>query len=519
LTLFSSNPWLGLYKLLFSPLRGLFIYSPLLLLSLPGWWYFRRRYPAEAWLFATLIGSTLTLFAFWASGEGLSWGSRFLVPLIPFFIILLAPLLENNIYAIRFTFYILLPLSLLIQLLGIIINPWVYLAQIQTEFGGEFFLENTAALYDFRYSQIAGQWQAWSSENVDLAWLRWGFDGFAFALSAGLAMWTGWLLWRTLKTIQKPGFLPNASKFSPEQHDFSSGVWLNQKKPGSLAALYLTLPLTLIITYLLLARYNDTDRQFGPPDDAYTRALQTATAQSSLNDPIFTVAPYHYHVPMNRFKAPRPLIGLAQQAWPPPTTALPLLTQTPIEANLWLVTIGFPPAAPDNATERWLTLNYFKVSDEWLDDSVRLVRYTTRQPTTTRPSGAILGHQELELVKITLADTAAPGQTLPVEFTWLPLQPPQTNYNLFLQLLNPEGGLVAQHDSPLNGGYTPPTTWSPHVPHIARHALSLPPDLPPGPYRLIAGLYDPATGQRLPVSDQSDFVELGNVTIIENGGG
>jgi hypothetical protein len=118
-----------------------------------------------------------------------------------------------------------------------------------------------------------------------------------------------------------------------------------------------------------------------------------------------------------------------------------------------------------------------------------------------------------------LADTAAPGQTLPVEFTWLPLQPPQTNYNLFLQLLNPEGGLVAQHDSPLNGGYTPPTTWSPHVPHIARHALSLPPDLPPGPYRLIAGLYDPATGQRLPVNNQGDFVELGNVTIIEKGGG
>ena len=37
--------------------------------------------------------------------------------------------------------------------------------------------------------------------------------------------------------------------------------------------------------------------------------------------------------------------------------------------------------------------------------------------------------------------------------------------------------------------------------------------LPPGPYRLIAGLYDPDTGQRLPVVDDggavtSDFIAL-----------
>ena len=96
LTLFSPNILLGLYKLLLSPLRGFFIYSPILILSLPGWWLLRKTYPAEAWLFAGLTGVTLGLFSAWSSGEGLSWGSRFLVPIVPFFAICLAPIVEGS---------------------------------------------------------------------------------------------------------------------------------------------------------------------------------------------------------------------------------------------------------------------------------------------------------------------------------------------------------------------------------------------------------------------------------------
>ena len=63
LTIFSPNLLLGLYKLLFSPLRGFFIYSPLLILSIPGliWLWGRRR--AEAGLIAALSGITIVIFA------------------------------------------------------------------------------------------------------------------------------------------------------------------------------------------------------------------------------------------------------------------------------------------------------------------------------------------------------------------------------------------------------------------------------------------------------------------------
>jgi hypothetical protein len=522
LTLFSPNILLGLYKLLFSPLRGLFIYSPILLLSLPGWWYFRKIHPAEAWLCVGLVGVTIGLFSAWSSGEGLSWGSRFLVPVVPFFVISLAPLMEKvssaKCQVLRFTFYVLLPLSLLIQLLGIAINPWVFLSRLQADFGGEFFLENTAALYDFRYTQIVGQIESWSLENSDLAWWQpWGFDWLAFGLSLGLVLFSGWLLWRQMTADRRLPTTELTEEISPLK-----GTEAKVKSSPLLLCSLAPLLLVPIITYALLARYYRTDQQFGPPpNDAYTRALETAVAESETNDQIVTVAQYHYHVPMNRFKARVPLTGFAQQSWPPPQTTLPLLRDATAGQNVWLVTIGFQPAAPDNAAERWLARNVFKASDEWLDESVRLVHYTTRRPSNIRPIKATLGEDEaphltrdkIQLVEVNLVELLQPGQGLPVEFVWLPLTQPSVDYNLFLQLLDADGRLVAQHDSPPDGGYSPTSTWQPNEPITTRHALILPSDLQPGDYRLIAGLYNPATGERLSVVEGSDFVALGNINI------
>lgn len=281
----------------------------------------------------------------------------------------------------------------------------------------------------------------------------------------------------------------------------------------SLPLLYAAVSITIIITYVLLTRYYQTDQQFGPPDDAYTHALNTAIAEGEATDQIVTVAQYHYHVPMNRFKARVPLTGFAQQSWPPPETARPLLQDLTTGQNVWLITIGFQPAAPDNAAEQWLTLNTFKANDEWLDESVRLVHYTTQQPTGTRSIQAVLGQEEVQLIEVNLAESSQPGQVLPVEFVWLPLTQPQVDYNLFLQLLSADGALVAQHDSPPNGGYNPTSTWPANEPITAHHALALPSDLQPGDYRLIAGLYNPATGKRLAVAEGSNFIELGNINI------
>jgi hypothetical protein len=215
---------------------------------------------------------------------------------------------------------------------------------------------------------------------------------------------------------------------------------------------------------------------------------------------------------MNRFKGRLPIIGFARGDWPPPGTAIPLLRHAVAGPNVWLVTAGFQPAAADNIAERWLAFNAFKASDDWLPDEVRLVHYGAGQPVVTRSGSATLNHN-LRLVEIKTVESLRPGQVLPVELAWQPLAVPLNNYNLFLQLLAADGTLAAQHDGPPNGGYTATTTWTANQPIHSRSGLATVPALAAGSYRLIAGMYDPATGDRLPVDQNGDFVELGQVIV------
>jgi len=75
---------------------------------------------------------------------------------------------------------------------------------------------------------------------------------------------------------------------------------------------------------------------------------------------------------------------------------------------------------------------------------------------------------------------------------------------------------VAGQDGEPGGGYAPGTGWELGVFITDRRGLLLPDTLAPGEYTLIAGLYDAATGQRLPVTDQAsatvgDSVRLATV--------
>ncbi len=72
---------------------------------------------------------------------------------------------------------------------------------------------------------------------------------------------------------------------------------------------------------------------------------------------------------------------------------------------------------------------------------------------------------------------------------------------------------MAQQDSwPANGQW-PPTCWTAGQPVVDPRQLTLPPDLPPGPYTLITGWYDAATGGRLLTPAGDDFAELEQITV------
>jgi uncharacterized membrane protein len=83
-------------------------------------------------------------------------------------------------------------------------------------------------------------------------------------------------------------------------------------------------------------------------------------------------------------------------------------------------------------------------------------------------------------------------------------------YTVFAQLVGPAGNARAQVDAVPQGGGYPTTWWLPGEVVADALVLELPPDAPGDvAYRLIAGMYDPATGARLAVEGTgTDFVEL-----------
>ena len=48
---------------------------------------------------------------------------------------------------------------------------------------------------------------------------------------------------------------------------------------------------------------------------------------------------------------------------------------------------------------------------------------------------------------------------------------------------------------------------------LDRHTLDLKDNLRPGEYRLVAGMYETESGQRLPVAPGGDVVELGKILV------
>ncbi|MEW5957420.1 MAG: glycosyltransferase family 39 protein [Chloroflexota bacterium] len=135
-------------------------------------------------------------------------------------------------------------------------------------------------------------------------------------------------------------------------------------------------------------------------------------------------------------------------------------------------------------------------------------------PAIAQPLDAAFGQPlRLKLLGLDVPTShPSPGDTLAITLYWQAITEMAVDYTVFVQLLNPAGQVVSQLDLPPQAGAAPTTTWLPGEVLTDPYTLPLPADLPPGVYRLITGLYNPATGKRLPVAG-GDFVELTQLTV------
>ncbi|MFC2046376.1 glycosyltransferase 87 family protein [Chloroflexota bacterium] len=139
--------------------------------------------------------------------------------------------------------------------------------------------------------------------------------------------------------------------------------------------------------------------------------------------------------------------------------------------------------------------NGFEASDEWVGEEQRLILVASAIPAEERVEdvSALFGAgPELERVALD-AEPLSSGDILRLTMHWRHLEGPDTEYKVFLHLISEGGQIHAQRDVPLESAG-----------RVQRVGMHLPPGLAPGAYHLRIGVYDPATGDRLLLSEGED---------------
>jgi len=162
---FGTPLLVGLYGQLFSSGKSVFLYAPVLVLSWSGFSLFRRRFGAEALLFASIFIVNILFyskFISWA-GDG-SWGPRYLIPFVPFLLIPVGSLLSTETAGrLLWGFFVFLAvIGFLVQVGGVAIYFGSYMREIKEfpytrEFNDPHFLSDSHFIPN--YSPAYGHWK------------------------------------------------------------------------------------------------------------------------------------------------------------------------------------------------------------------------------------------------------------------------------------------------------------------------------------------------------------------------
>lgn len=541
---FSTPLWQGLWGLLVSPYRGFFWFTPLFIASLVALPGFVRRHPREAAVSGAMSVVLILLYSlWWMWWGGFAWGPRFLVPLAPFWVLWLAPVVEGMVAqprgraeralrwvrapsrsAVRmprwrpeaWALIVLAPISVLVQVGSVVVN-WVNFEILlrgiyPTDWRDPLaFGPPAQSLRDLGNSPVIGQFRLMQLDlraHTDLAWF-WS-DGNVQRL---LLLFGGAVLLTLIGALVQWWVAMGKG---------AKGAEVDARLPARpVRSLLVVLPLLMVMVWLSEASRNP---HYGDPDAGYRAIVRDICRQADGDEVLITVAPFAYQIPMNwlggECRTEVPVVGLAPNSVDF-VQGQQLLEDALAQHNqVWLVTGGVPPNDPENTVERWLAGNAYKANDTWYGD-FRLVEYGTATQLRNAPVTPL----DVTLVgagtsQITLISARSPAQTfagrvLPVEVTFRLSDENALDLRWFVQLLRPEGFPAALVDTAPEAGYRPFSTLPAGTDLVERTGLVLQENLPPGRYELIAGLYNPSAegAPRLRAPNGSDFVRLGVVVV------
>jgi uncharacterized membrane protein len=140
-------------------------------------------------------------------------------------------------------------------------------------------------------------------------------------------------------------------------------------------------------------------------------------------------------------------------------------------------------------------------------------------PEIEHPTAARIGEGALLLGYDLSSQGIRPGDTLRFTLYWQALEEMPVSYTVFTHLLDKEGQIWGQMDSVPLRGEAPTTSWVTGEIISDQYDIVVDPEAPPGNYVIEIGVYDPSTGQRLPVfanghSEEGDRLLLEEVKIL-----
>ena len=485
---FAAPFFQGLYGLILSPGKGLLWYTPLFIAALAAWPAFFRRHRSEALLAAAVVVSNVVFYAswyLWWGGHG--WGPRFLVTILPFATLPLAEALEaaRRSRLVAAGLAALAVVSVAVQLLGVAVDFNLYLEEVYAELG----LYHPATLFDPAYSPLLRQIAYVRPENLDLAWARRG-DWAVLGTGLGLVLLSAVALWVAWRAKRHAG--PLAAVQEPQR---SGRGRLHDLMAGGLAVV---IGLGAAFSLVRSAPAGDVAQAAG-----LLAAMEQHTEAVALTDPLLTESfqdAYDGHLPVWGVAMPAEVKGDPETVWTVSgsneTPAAPSPQPQGVGVRLQVGSVLLTPS----------------LMPEFTFDAARL-------PIPQQQPPPRLG-DAIELIAAWQGEaTVRQGETLSLALAWRTLAPPDASYTVFVQAVDDQGVKAGQLDRLPCGGGCPTTSWRPGDLVGEWYQLPISADAPPGRYRLIAGLYDLATGERLPVQGLSgrgalDYVPLGFVEVM-----
>jgi hypothetical protein len=373
---FSTPILLGLYGLLFSPGKGLFVYVPFLAALAFALPMFYRRARRETLLMLAIFAVYLATFSTWYYWwGGTNWGPRFLVPTIPFLVLAVAPAVEITgwksasvrqetriaslallqpsvfnrwLFATIFSAFCLFAFG--IELVGVSIPALAYRQRMVR-------LSATPewdAIFLPQFSPLVGYFNLIKPTALDFAWIRLGdggvsVDWLVILLAIAFIAFCGVLLLATMA----------------DRRPLTTGRY-------SLSAVIL---FAIALALLSLYRYRD-DTRFGG-GDGYRALLQIVQREERPRDVLILNDDARTPFFFNENRARMRWYGLSRDPKQFDDATRALLARLSWQyARVWFAYDGATADVPD-PTRAWLNQSLSPIAQYDFDDGVHLIVYAT----------------------------------------------------------------------------------------------------------------------------------------------